>query len=202
MPEIENVEQAAAWDGPSGDAWVAREESLNAALSLHTELLFDAAQVSTTDRVLDVGCGTGSSTRKAAHSAVDGWALGVDLSSAMLRRAREQAAGEGLANITFEHADAQVHRFEPAAVDLVVSRFGVMFFADPVAAFGNLVRATAPGGRLAAVVWQSFECNEWLSGPYSALGAVRVLPPVPSDVPGPFGLADADRTRRILHDAG
>jgi len=202
MPEIVNVEQAAAWDGPSGAAWVAREQFQNAALAPHTERLFAAAAVQRSDHVLDVGCGTGDTTRVAARLAVDGHALGVDLSTAMLARATERAAAEGLANVTFAHADAQVHAFAEARFDVVLSRFGVMFFADPVAAFANLARATVPGGRLAVVTWQPVRGNDWIEVPRAALALGRELPPLAEDVPGPFGLADAARIRRILDDAG
>jgi len=202
MPEIVNVEQAASWDGPSGDAWVARETFQNAALAAHTECLFGAAAVQPTDRVLDVGCGTGDTTRAAARLAVEGDAHGVDLSTAMLARAREVAAADGLTNVTFEQADAQVHPFADARFDAVISRFGVMFFADPVAAFANLARATRPGGRLAVVTWQPFDRNEWVSVPHAALSLGRDLPPIPEDVPGPFGLADPARIRGLLADAG
>ena len=202
MPEIANVEQAAAWDGPSGAVWVAREERQNESLGPHTDALFEAVGISTTDRVLDVGCGCGETTRLCARLAADGHALGVDLSTAMLARARVRAADEGITNAEFVHADAQVHEFVPASFDLVVSRFGVMFFADPVAAFTNLGRAMAPGGRFAAVVWQSLAANEWMRVPREALALGHPLPEPPADAPGPFGLADASRTRAILEAAG
>ncbi len=202
MPEIVNVEQAASWDGPSGEAWVAREAFQNAALAAHTERLFAAVAVQPTDHVLDVGCGTGETTRVAARLALDGDAHGVDLSTAMLARAREAAAADGLANVTFEQADAQVHPFAEARFDAVISRFGVMFFADPVAAFANLARATRPGGRLVVVTWQPIAGNEWVEIPRAALTLGRDLPPIPEDVPGPFGLADPDRLQRILGEAG
>ena len=152
--------------------------------------------------MLDVGCGTGDTTRVAARRAVDGDALGVDLSTGMLARGRERAAEEGLTNVTFEQADAQVEPFADGRFDVVISRFGVMFFSDPVAAFANLARATRPGGRLALVVWQPFAGNEWVEVPRAALALGRDLPPIPEDVPGPFGLADPDRVERILGDAG
>jgi SAM-dependent methyltransferase len=202
MPEIVNVEQAKSWDGPSGDAWVAREAFQNAALAAHTERLFAAAGVQPTDHVIDVGCGTGDTTRAAARLAVEGDAHGVDLSTAMLARAREAAAADGLGNVTFEQADAQVHPFAEARFDVVISRFGVMFFADPVAAFANLARATHSGGRLTVVTWQPFAGNEWVEIPRASLALGRDLPPIPEDVPGPFGLADPDRVRRILGEAG
>jgi SAM-dependent methyltransferase len=202
VSDIVNVEQAAAWDGPSGDAWVAREAFQNAALAAHTDALFDRASVQATDHVLDVGCGTGDTTRRAATLATAGHALGADLSSAMLARARERATQERLTNVRFERADAQAHPFADGGFDVVISRFGVMFFADPVAAFANLRRATAPGGRLALAVWQPFAGNEWVEVPRAALAVGRDLPPIPEDVPGPFGLADPDRVRRIVGDAG
>jgi SAM-dependent methyltransferase len=198
---VVNVEQAAAWDGPSGARWVAREEFQNAALALPTEHLFAAAAIDSSDHVLDVGCGTGATTRRAARLAVEGDALGVDLSTAMLARARERAAADGLTNVAFERADAQVHPFAAGAFDWVISRFGVMFFGDPVAAFANLAAATRPGGCLAVVVWQSFARNEWVHLPHRVLSAGRDVPPPPEDVPGAFGLADPDRLRRILSDA-
>jgi len=200
--QIVNIEQAAAWDGPSGDAWVAREEFQNAALAAHTEVMLGAADVQPTDHVLDVGCGTGDTTREAARLAAEGDVLGVDLSTGMLARGRERAAEEGLTNVTFQQADAQVEPFADGRFDVVISRFGVMFFADPVAAFANLARATRPGGRLALVVWQPFAGNEWVEAPYTALAIGRDLRPIPEDVPGPFGLADPDGVRRILADAG
>jgi SAM-dependent methyltransferase len=200
--QVANMEQAAAWDGPSGDAWVAREKFQNAALAPHTEAMFAAAAVQPTDRVLDVGCGTGDTTRAAARRATDGDALGVDLSRAMLERARERAAEDGLGNVSFRQADAQVEPLDADRFDVVISRFGVMFFSDPVAAFANLFRATRPGGRLAVATWQPVSGNEWVELPRAVLAIGRGLPPLPEDVPGPFGLADPDRFRRILVDAG
>ena len=120
----------------------------------------------------------------------------------MLARGAERAAEEGLTNVAFAQADAQVEPFADGRFDLVVSRFGVMFFSDPVAAFANLARATRPGGRLGLVVWRPFAGNEWVEAPRAALAVGRDLPPIPEDVPGPFGLADPDRVRRILDDAG
>ncbi len=176
MPEIVNVEMAAAWDGAQGDEWVEREEQMNSALAAHTERLFAAAAVGRDEHVLDVGCGTGETTRACAERAVGGHALGVDLSTAMLERARMRAADAGLTNVDFEHGDAQVYPFASEHFDLVVSRFGVMFFDDPVAAFVNIGRAAKPGGRLALVVWQELARNEWITVARDALAVGRDLP--------------------------
>jgi len=152
--------------------------------------------------VLDVGCGNGETSRAAARQAAAGSVLGVDLSSSMLERARQLAATEGLANVRFEQADAQVQRFEPGAFDVVVSRFGTMFFADPVAAFTNLAGAIRPGGRIAMVAWQGPDQNEWLREIRGALAAGRTLPVPPAGSPGPFAQADPDHVRTVLTTAG
>jgi len=202
MPEIVNQEMATAWDGAQGDEWVEREEPMNAALSAHTGHLLAAAAVGPDDHVLDIGCGTGETTRACALRAVGGRVLGVDLSTAMLERGRMRAAHAGLTNVDFEHGDAQVFPFASEHFDLVVSRFGVMFFDDPVAAFVNIGRATKPGGRLALVVWQELPRNEWITVAREALAVGRELPLPPPGTPGPFGLADRERTRGILERAG
>jgi SAM-dependent methyltransferase len=202
MPEIVNEEMIAAWDGAQGDEWVAREDQMNAALSAHTERLLAAASVGRDEHVLDIGCGTGETTRACAELAVDGRALGVDLSTAMLARARQQAADANLANVDFERADAQVHPFERGWADLVVSRFGVMFFDDPVAAFVNISHSMKPGARLALVVWQELPRNEWITVPRDALAMGRDLALPVAGAPGPFGLADREQARTILERAG
>ena len=127
---------------------------------------------------------------------------GVDLSSGMIARARELARHENLTNVTFELADAQVHPFEPASYDVAISRFGAMFFGDPVAAFANIARALRPGGRLALMSWQRLE-RQRVAGGHSARTAVgRELPTPPVGVPGPFGLADPEGVSTILTAAG
>jgi SAM-dependent methyltransferase len=202
VPEIVNVDQATAWDGEEGASWVEREERQNEALRSHTARLLRTASVGTAARVLDVGCGCGETTRACARQAVDGHALGVDLSTAMLERAGQRAAEEGLSNVSFERGDAQVYGFEPGHFDLVVSRFGVMFFADPVAAFTNIGRGVAAGGRLALLVWRELQGNEWLTAIRDALAVGRDLPAPPTGAPGPFGLADPRHVRSVLGDAG
>ena len=197
-----NVEMAAAWDGDEGTHWAENSDRFDASVARHDRHLQAAAGISARDHVLDVGCGCGASTRLAAQMAVEGGALGVDLSARMLERARQRARDQGLTNVGFEQADAQVHPFESGAFDVVISRFGVMFFADPVAAFTNIGQALRPGGRLALLAWRRLADNEWLSVIRGALAAGRALPEPPAGAPGPFGLAAPDDVRRILGSAG
>ncbi|MCW0213108.1 MAG: methyltransferase domain-containing protein [Pseudonocardia sp.] len=170
----------------------------DAELRLHNDLFRAAAGVGPGDRVLDIGCGTGQSTREAARAAVTGSVLGVDLSVPMLERARRLSDGEGLTNITFEHADAQDHRFPPALFDLCISRFGTMFFADPVAAFTNIGRALRPAARLVLLVWQERDRNEWATAIRRTLTATSVTPRGPD----PFSLADPAVAEGVLAAAG
>jgi SAM-dependent methyltransferase len=202
MRDVANAEQLAAWDGEEGEHWSRHEDHYDAAMRAHAHVLAEAAAIAAADFVLDVGCGNGSTTRDAARAAVDGAALGIDLSSAMLENARRRAAEEGIANVTFVHGDAQVHEFEPNVFDVVVSRFGAMFFEDPVAALTNVGEATRAGGRLALAAWQRLEDNEWLSAVRGAVAQGRELPSPPPHAPGPFGFADPERVRTILDAAG
>ena len=197
-----NTEMAAAWDGDEGAEWARDWHRYDRAVAGHHERLMTAAAIAVNDSVLDVGCGNGQASRAAARQAGAGTVLGVDLSTAMLERARALAVAEGLGNVAFEHADAQVQPFGPAAFDVVLSRFGTMFFGDPVAAFTNLARATRPGGRLVMVAWQGPATNEWMREIRGALAAGRSLPAPPAGAPGPFAQADADRVGAVLAAAG
>jgi SAM-dependent methyltransferase len=199
---VVNVDMADAWDGDEGEEWARDWQRYDRAVAGYHRRLLDAAAIGTRDRVLDVGCGNGESTRDAARLATDGSALGVDLSSRMLGRARDLAKADGLTNVRFEQADAQAHPFDTAAYDVALSRFGAMFFADPVAAFTNIGAALCPGGRLVIVAWRGAADNEWLQCVFGALAVGRDLPVPPPGAPGPFGLADADNTRATLTAAG
>ena len=199
---VVNVEEAEDWDGAAGDHWTEHEARYNAGVRRHGRRLLAAARPAAADRVLDIGCGTGESTRDAARLAAAGRALGVDLSARMIARARERARAEGLANATFEQGDAQVYPFEAQGFDVALSRFGAMFFADPVAAFRNIGRALRPGGRLALLAWQELGKNEWLAALREALALGRPLPDPRAGEPGAFGLADAAAARRVLAAAG
>ncbi len=166
--DIANVEEAKYWNTAESRHWVEYQDRHDAVLAPLDAHLFAAGGISGRDHVLDVGCGCGVTTRAAALAAAAGEATGIDLSAAMLERARAVAEKEGLGNIRFQQGDAQVHPFDGAAFDVVISRFGVMFFADPTAAFANLARATRERGRLVFVCWQGLPQNDWISVPAAA----------------------------------
>ncbi|MDR6974267.1 ubiquinone/menaquinone biosynthesis C-methylase UbiE [Streptomyces sp. 3330] len=176
-------------------------------LRLHNEVFRAAAHVRPRDHVLDIGCGTGRSTREAARAAVDGSALGVDICAPMLEQARRLSDDQGLANVTFQEADAQVHPFPPERFDLCISRFGTMFFADPVAAFTNIGRALRPAARLVLLVWQERDRNEWATAIRQSLTATTAASAASttsaaSHGPDPFSLADPTVTTVILTASG
>jgi SAM-dependent methyltransferase len=201
--EIVNVDQAEAWDGPEGEHWARHHARFDATIGPHHGGLMSGAAFSPGERVLDIGCGNGLTSRDAARAVgPSGSVLGVDLSGPMLARAEQLAKEEGLDNVRFERGDAQVHSFEPGAYDLAMSRFGVMFFLDPVAAFTNIASALRPGGRLAALVWQSVAANQWVVVMRDALAAGRDLPVPPPGAPSPFALADTEYASRVLTEAG
>src|SRR4051812_12373432 len=171
----------------------------DAELRAHHEHFRAAYGIAPGDEVLDIGCGTGLTTREAARAAAPGRVVGVDVSERMLERARQVTTAERLDNVRYELGDAQVHRFEPVAFDVAISRFGTMFFSDPAAAFANIAAAVRPGGRLVLLVWQRQEDNEWVRAIDAALG--HAAPP-PRPGADPFSLGDAVVTTRILEGAG
>ena len=200
--DLVNIDQAAAWDGHEGDVWTEQADRYDRASRRIWTRFVDAELVGSTDRVLDVGCGTGGPTRDIAHVATDGEVTGIDLSTRMLELARELSADEGLDNVTFVRGDAQVFPFEPEAFDVVMSCFGSMFFSDPVAAFTNIGGGLRRGGTLALLAWRALEENDWLMSLRGALAVGRELPMPPPDAPTPFALADPERVRAILESAG
>lgn len=197
-----NVEQVGAWDGEAGGYWARHADRFDRAVAGYQPAFLEAARIGPADRVLDVGCGTGQCTRAAARLAGHGHALGVDLSAGMIEVARRAADRDGLANVRFARADAQIHPFPTGGVDRVISRHGAMFFGDPRAAFGNLARALRPGGRLTLLTWQPAADNEWFGACWTALTGRDRLPVPPPDAPGPFALSDPDRVRELLAAAG
>lgn len=197
-----NAEQARAWDGDEGAYWAAHADEFDRAVASQHASLMAVAAIGDGDRVLDVGCGTGQTTRDAARASASGSALGVDLSSAMLDHARRRAAEEGIDNAAHEQADAQIHPFAPGTFDVLLSRTGAMFFGDRKAACANLHRAVRPGGRLAITTWQAPPRNEWFLAFTGAFAAGRVLPAPPPGAPSPFALADPDHIADVLGSAG
>ncbi|MGY5078813.1 class I SAM-dependent methyltransferase [Streptomyces nigrescens] len=199
----DNAEQGGAWNGDDGRYWVQHRERQEARYRRLTPHLMAAAGIQADSRVLDIGCGSGGTSLEAARAAAEGAVLGVDVSAPMLAEARKQAAGSGLPQVTFERGDAQVHRFEDGAFDIAISRFGVMFFADPEAAFANIARALRPGGQLAFLCWRSVRDNPYLTVPMGAIAPYVQLPELEAPgAPGPFSLVDTDRIEKLLDSAG
>ena len=194
-----NSEQIEYWNGDAGAMWAKRQDRMDALLAPISEATLGACSVKAGDKVLDVGCGCGDTTlRFAARGAT---ATGVDVSKPMLARARERAAANGLA-ATFSLGDAAETRFD-AEYDLLFSRFGVMFFGDPTAAFANLHGALRASAKLCFVCWQAPNFNPWISVPFSV--ALPMLPPQPTlepRAPGPFAFAEPDYVKEILSGAG
>jgi SAM-dependent methyltransferase len=174
----------------------------DAELSRHNRHFRSAAAVRPGDRVLDIGCGTGQTTRDAGRAAGTGSALGVDSSAPMVEQARRLTARDGPRNVDYVMADAQVHRFPPGGFDAAISRFGAMFFGDPVAAFTNIGHGLRPGARLVLMVWQARDRNQWSTAIRRALAPDAGAPEPAQPGSDPFALADPAVTGRILTDAG
>ena len=195
-----NADQIAYWNGPGGRRWIPRQDMQDAVFTPITEALFARAGLMPGERAIDVGCGCGATTLEIARRVGPaGGAIGVDVSAPMLERARERA----LPGAEFLLADAMTHPFAPGAADLVLSRFGVMFFADPALAFANLRNGLKPGGRLVFACWREPKLNAWQMVPLKA--ACRHVPRLPEtgpEDPGPFAFADPARVQRILAAAG
>jgi SAM-dependent methyltransferase len=200
---IANTAQSEHWNTGDGIShWIANHARYDRMHAPFTRLILGAARPQPGQRLLDVGCGCGGTTLAAARLIAPGQATGLDLSGPMLAQARADAEAAGLANVVLEQGDAQVHALEPAGFSTVISRFGVMFFEDPVAAFANLRSATRPGGRLVFVCWQPLAANQWLLLPQRALAEHLALPAPAGAGPGMFALADPDRIRSVLGAAG
>jgi ubiquinone/menaquinone biosynthesis C-methylase UbiE len=197
-----NTEQAGDWDGADGEYWATHHQAYERLLGVFDSILLEAADVRSDDRCLDIGCGTGATTRALAARAVDGRVLGLDLSGPMLEIAREAADRAGARNVEFVQGDAQVYAFEPASYDVAVSRMGAMFFGDPASAFANIRRCLRPGGRVAVTVWQAPTANRWITAIDEALGEPRSEDVATDYAPGPFSLADPDLSRSLMQRAG
>jgi SAM-dependent methyltransferase len=200
-PHQPDNEQSALWNGVAGRAWVEAQALTDHLFKPIEDLLAEAVSPAA-GNLLDVGCGTGSTTiaalrRMGAH----GRATGIDISEPMLAAAAARARRDGAA-ANFIRADAQTHPLDPAAFDLVISRFGVMFFDDPVQAFANLHRATKPGGGLRCIVWRSAADNPFMTTAERAAAPVLELPERKKDGPGQFAFADRDKVQGILQNGG
>jgi len=202
MTQASNAQQIEYWNGPTGEKWARLQERIDRNLASITAALLPFAAPRASERALDIGCGCGTTTLMLREAVgPDGAAAGIDISRPMLdmARARAQAAN---ADVAFVEADASAYDFQPVN-DLVFSRFGVMFFADPIAAFANIRKALAPKGRFTFVCWRPLPENVWAAAPFAA--ARDLLPPQePMDphAPGPFALADGERTTSIFARAG
>jgi SAM-dependent methyltransferase len=198
----QNADQIAYWNGPAGQRWADRQAAQDILLGPVADLVIDRAKPKPGEQVIDIGCGSGVTTigfaRKVAPS---GHALGVDISGPMLARARASAPKD--LPVDFVLADATIYPFEPASFDLLVSRFGVMFFADPIVSFANMRKALKPSGRLAFACWREPRENPWMMAPLMAVYKhVPKLPPQGPEDPGPFAFASEARVHRILGGAG
>jgi ubiquinone/menaquinone biosynthesis C-methylase UbiE len=203
LNEQDNSEQAALWNGLAGRVWVEEQALLDQILEPFQELLVAEVRAASARRVLDVGCGAGATTLAIARLlGAEGRCTGIDISAPLIDAARLRAEREGRP-ATFIRADAQEHAFEPKSFDTILSRFGVMFFDDPIRAFANLRRAGESGGELRFVAWRSAAENPFMTTAERA--AAPLLPnlrPRLADAPGQFAFADQSRVSRILEESG
>ncbi|MBV7518367.1 class I SAM-dependent methyltransferase [Ensifer sp. ENS12] len=197
-----NVYQVADWKGQSGERWVTYQARLDAVMAVFGQAAIEAAAPTTGERVLDVGCGAGASSLDlAARVGAGGHVLGVDISEPLIGRARALAPQDTPA--LFQVADASSTELPQGAFDILFSRFGVMFFDDPTAAFTHMRRALKPGARVAFVCWRGMAENDWVRLPMGAMkGILPPMTPPGPDAPGPFSFGDQGRVARILTVAG
>ena len=200
----DNEAQVQYWNSAAGDKWVRHQQLIDQQLEVVTDLLLQAAAPQAGETVLDVGCGTGATLLRLARAVgKEGHVLGCDVSAPMLALARQRIVGAGLLDVDLLQADAQSHEFAENAFDLLVSRFGVMFFADPTAAFANLHRPLRRGGRLAFVCWGPLVDNPFFLLPIKiATRHLGPIEPTPPRAPGPLAFSDTDYVRDILTSAG
>jgi SAM-dependent methyltransferase len=197
-----HAQQVAYWNGPAVSRWISRQEQMDAGLAPVAEAAISLAAVTPGEHVLDIGCGSGATSLALARLVgPTGQVTGLDVSAPMIELARSRLAGHG--NLTFELADAAAHKLPAASADLLFSRFGVMFFGDPAAAFANLRQALKPSGRLVLACWRPLDENLWMLVPLQAVQPL--IPPLPRpnpEEPSPFAFGDTRRVTRILTSAG
>ncbi len=197
-----NAQQLAYWNGSGAEMWVVRQQQMDNALAPVSRAVLAHAAVKPGEVVLDIGCGTGGTVLALADAVgPSGRVIGLDVSAPMIGLARSRA--EGRANVSLVLGDAAAHPFEPGSADVLFSRFGVMFFGDPVGAFAHMRQAMKPGGRVAMAVWQPALANAWVRTPLHAVAGIVAIPEA-TDVglPGQFAFGDANRVAQIMTDAG
>ncbi len=203
VPASGNEDQVAYWNGEEADHWVSRSADYDTMLRAFSDEVIRVARISDGENIIDIGCGCGALAIVASTRSPKSSVIGIDLSTRMLNVARARVASRGIANMDFLQSDAQTHSFEPASADLIISRFGVMFFSDPIASFANIASALRPQGRLVFACWQTPIANEWLLVPGLAVARYFGPPPVPqAGAPGPFAFADRDYVIALLSAAG
>jgi SAM-dependent methyltransferase len=199
-----NSAQADYWSSESGHQWISQETFLDAAMAAILGRLLERTDIRPKENVLDIGCGTGASTLAAAvETGPAGHVTGLDIAEQLLNRARTRSNDAGLENTSFILADAQTHPFVADSFDAIISRFGLMFFESPVAAFANIARGLKPNGRLVFAAWASAAGNPWFSIPRDAAIA-RLGKPAPTDpfAPGPLAFQDVERVTKLMEQAG
>jgi SAM-dependent methyltransferase len=197
-----HAEQLAFWNGPAVTCWITKQEQMDAALAPVADAAIKLAAVQSGERVLDIGCGSGATSIALARLVgLTGHVTGLDVSGPMIELAGKRSVG--MSNLDWLLADAAAHDFLPRSADLLFSRFGVMCFGEPVAAFANLRRALRPGGRLVFACWRPLNENPWMLLPLQVVQSL--VPPVPRpgpNDPGPFAFGDPERVTHILTTAG
>ena len=202
LGHFQNADQIEYWNGPAGQRWVERQTAQDALLAPLSDALIDRARVAAGESVIDIGCGCGATTRAIAEKVgASGHVLGLDVSAPMLARAKELAGPD--APIAFVHADAMVHHFKAVSADLVVSRLGMTYFADPIRAFLNIRTALRSEGRVAFACWRELRENPWYLLPLqAAYEHVPKLPGLAPNAPDQFAFASREWVEHVLGEAG
>ncbi len=202
MPD-QNTPQFENWNGPHGEKWVANRDVFDRQLASHGGPAMEAAGIAPGIHAIDIGCGFGTTSLEIAnHVGANGSVLGVDFSKPMINEAKFRATEAGIENLRFDQADVQSYDFKPGSADALFSRYGVMFYDDPVMAFSNMREGLRQGGRIGFICWRRGDENVWMSGPTKIAARHLELPPPPAGSPGMFAFAQKDRIDKILSQSG